>query len=87
MNTEHSERLTEQNPNWINDELWMSTREPDEKEADKVYHRLREYEDTELTPEHAMFNGLIMENYKPEYNRGRRDSVDCVIKFLKGVVV
>lgn len=41
------ERLTESNPNWINDELWESAREPSCEEIDEVYRRLKHYEDLE----------------------------------------
>ena len=41
------ERLTERNPNWINDETWERACEPDTEEMDAVYHKLKEYEDLE----------------------------------------
>ncbi len=45
------ERLTEANPCWINDELWEAACEPSCEEVDEVYRRLKDYEDTGLTPE------------------------------------
>lgn len=45
------ERLTEIKPVWIDDETWCRAREPDEDEIDAVYLRLKQYEDTGLTPE------------------------------------
>lgn len=44
------ERLTKQNPSWIDDELWRAAYEPDET-IDEFYRRLKAYEDTGLTPE------------------------------------
>ena len=41
------ERLTENNPAWIDDELWESACEPDCEEIDAVYRKLKEYEDLE----------------------------------------
>ena len=41
------ERLTEQNPNWINDEMWVQACEPPCEEIDEVYRKLKEYEDLE----------------------------------------
>lgn len=41
------ERLTERNPFWINDEMWLNACEPDDEEIEAVYHRLKEYEDAE----------------------------------------
>ncbi len=41
------ERLTESNPSWINDEMWLNACEPDDEEIEEVYHKLKEYEDLE----------------------------------------
>lgn len=41
------ERLTERNPLWINDEMWLNACEPDAEEIEAVYRRLKEYEDLE----------------------------------------
>ena len=41
------ERLTERNPLWINDEMWLNACEPDDEEIEAVYHKLKEYEDLE----------------------------------------
>ena len=41
------ERLTERNPSWINDEMWLNACEPDDEEIEEVYHKLKEYEDLE----------------------------------------
>lgn len=41
------ERLTERNPSWINDEMWLNACEPDDEEIEAVYHKLKEYEDLE----------------------------------------
>lgn len=41
------ERLTERNPLWINDEMWLNACEPDDEEIESVYHKLKEYEDLE----------------------------------------
>ena len=41
------ERLTERNPLWINDEMWLNACEPDDEEIEAVYRRLKEYEDLE----------------------------------------
>lgn len=41
------ERLTENNPAWIDDELWESACEPDCEEIDAVYRKLKDYEDLE----------------------------------------
>ena len=41
------ERLTERNPLWIDDEMWVSACEPDDEEIEAVYRRLKEYEDLE----------------------------------------
>ena len=41
------ERLTEQNPLWIDDELWERACEPDCEEIDAVYRKLKDYEDAE----------------------------------------
>lgn len=40
-------RLTERNPLWINDEMWLNACEPDDEEIEAVYRRLKEYEDLE----------------------------------------
>ena len=48
------ERLTKQNPNWLDEELWISAEEPDDEVVDAVYLRLHEYENTNLTPEQIM---------------------------------
>ena len=40
-------RLTERNPDWIDDELWRRAREPDEEEIDEVYRKLMWYENLE----------------------------------------
>ena len=55
-------RLTEENPTWIDDELWVSAREPSCEEIDEVYCRLKSYEDTKLTPEQLIeIDGLYAE--------------------------
>lgn len=41
------DRLTEQNPGWIEDEFWTSAREPDDEEIYAVYRKLKSYEDAE----------------------------------------
>lgn len=41
------ERLTERNPYWLGEEFWTSAKNPDEEEVDKVYERLKYYEDLE----------------------------------------
>ena len=41
------DRLTENNPSWIDDELWERACEPDCEEIDAVYRKLKEYEDLE----------------------------------------
>lgn len=45
------ERLTENTPYWIDDELWPEHSRPTNEEIHAVYCRLKEYEDTGLTPE------------------------------------
>ena len=37
------DRLTDQNPYWIEDEFWTSAEEPDDEQIDAVYLRLKEY--------------------------------------------
>ena len=44
-------RLTKQDAYWMGEEFWTSAEEPDDDEIDKVYMRLKAYEDTGLTPE------------------------------------
>jgi len=44
------DRLTKQNPSWINNEFWTAAEEPDDEEMDKVYMRLMDYENTGLIP-------------------------------------
>lgn len=44
-------RLTNQDAYWIGEEFWTSAEEPDDDEIDKVYMRLKAYEDTGLMPE------------------------------------
>ena len=39
------ERLTERNPLWINDEMWLNACEPDDEEIEAIYRRLKDYED------------------------------------------
>lgn len=41
------ERLTESNPSWIDDELCERACEPDCKEIDAVYRKLKDYENLE----------------------------------------
>ena len=41
------ERLTERNPLWINDEMWLNACEPDDEEIEAIYRRLKDYEDLE----------------------------------------
>lgn len=41
------ERLTERNPFWIDNEMWLNACEPTDEEIEAVYHRLKEYEDLE----------------------------------------
>lgn len=41
------ERLTERNPFWINDEMWLNACEPDDEEIEAIYRRLKDYEDLE----------------------------------------
>lgn len=41
------ERLTERNPLWINDEMWLNACEPDDEEIESIYYKLKEYEDLE----------------------------------------
>ena len=41
------ERLTERNPAWIDDELYISACEPDDETIDAIYRRLKMYEDAE----------------------------------------
>lgn len=41
------ERLTESNPSWIDDEMWVNACDPDDEEIDAVYRKLKEYEDLE----------------------------------------
>lgn len=41
------ERLTERNPLWINDEMWLNACEPDDEEIEAVYRKLKDYEDLE----------------------------------------
>lgn len=40
-------RLTERNPLWINDEMWLNACEPDDEEIEAVYRKLKNYEDLE----------------------------------------
>lgn len=40
-------RLTERDAYWIGNEFWLSAKEPDEEEVDKVYCKLKHYEDLE----------------------------------------
>jgi len=58
------DRLTKQEPNWLNEEFWTSAEEPDMETIDEVYLRLREYENTGLAPEEIldgrMFGGWIL---------------------------
>lgn len=42
------ERLTERNPFWIDNEMWLNACEPTDEEIEAVYHRLKEYEDLEV---------------------------------------
>ena len=44
-------RLTKQDAYWMGEEFWTSAEEPDDDEIDKVYMRLKAYEDTGLMPE------------------------------------
>lgn len=44
-------RLTEENPIWLEEELWYAAEYPDAEEIDDVYMKLREYENTGLEPE------------------------------------
>ena len=44
-------RLTNQDAYWIGEQFWTSAEEPDDDEIDKVYMRLKAYEDTGLMPE------------------------------------
>ena len=44
-------RLTKQDAYWVGEEFWTSADEPDDDEIDKVYMRLKAYEDTGLMPE------------------------------------
>lgn len=39
------DRLTEKDPYWMGEEFWLSAREPDVEEIDKVYEKLKHYED------------------------------------------
>lgn len=60
------ERLTEQNPSWIDDEFWISAREPDDEEIDAVYLKLKAYEDIGTPEEFAALkkaqeNGKLVE--------------------------
>lgn len=41
------ERLTEREPYWLGEEFWTSAKEPGEEEIDKVYEKLKHYEDLE----------------------------------------
>lgn len=41
------ERLTEREPYWLGEEFWTSAKEPDDEEIDKVYEKLKQYEDLE----------------------------------------
>ncbi|MFQ8662505.1 MAG: hypothetical protein ACLR9S_02770 [Lachnospiraceae bacterium] len=41
------ERLTEREPYWLGEEFWTSAKEPVEEEIDKVYEKLKYYEDLE----------------------------------------
>ena len=41
------ERLTKKDAYWIDEEFWISAEEPDDEEIDKVYMKLKEYEDLE----------------------------------------
>ena len=41
------ERLTEREPYWLGEEFWISAKEPGEEEIDKVYEKLKYYEDLE----------------------------------------
>ena len=41
------ERLTEREPYWLGEEFWTSAKEPGEEEIDKVYEKLKYYEDLE----------------------------------------
>jgi hypothetical protein len=40
-------RLTEMEPTWIDDELYMSACEPSDETVDEIYRRLKYYEDAE----------------------------------------
>lgn len=46
-----AKRLTEENPIWLEEELWYTAEYPDAEEIDDVYMKLREYENTGLEPE------------------------------------
>ena len=41
------ERITKKDAYWIDEEFWISAEEPDDEEIDKVYMKLKEYEDLE----------------------------------------
>lgn len=41
------ERLTKKDAYWIDEEFWISAEEPDDEEIDKVYMKLKDYEDLE----------------------------------------
>lgn len=72
------ERLTEENPNWINDELWEGACQPDCEETDRVYRRLKEYEDTGLTPEQMwQIDGQFREQARElgEYKRAEEQGI------------
>lgn len=58
------ERLTEENPTWIDDEFWTSTCEPSMEEIEEVYQKLQDYEDTGLTPEEIMEHEEIFKAYR-----------------------
>ena len=48
---EEKDRLTKKEPCWENEEFWISAEEPDESKIDEIYLKLRDYEDTNLSPQ------------------------------------
>ena len=81
------ERLTEKEPNWIDDELYMSACEPDDETVDAIYMKLKAYEDTGLEPAEVMEYKKFKDALVQKYNKPLKDILDLLEKQKQGRLI
>ena len=82
-------RITESNPPWMGEEMWVSAREPDDEMMEEVYCKLWSYENTGLEPEEihpSAYRWITVKDRLPEDDENLRFYDDGHIRFTSVLV-